>query len=126
MHNRRCLQQLVSRRKKNMNTKSTFDEMPLPWRYDKKTMNVIAADGAIVCRNGDGVYGNPNVGEWIVNAANANLPRHCSDCRHYVIGDHEWCSLHQRYPIETCGQYQRRVAEPANGGDQQQPPPPRP
>lgn len=97
-----------------MKMESIFDEMPLPWRYDKNTMNVIAADGAIVCRNGDSVYGNPHIAEWIVDAANANVTRRCCDCRHYVIGDHEWCSLHQRYPSEICDRYKGRVTETAN------------
>ena len=47
-----------------------FQNAPLPWRYDAKTRNVIALDGSIVCRNGDTVYGYPEVGEGIANIAN--------------------------------------------------------
>lgn len=47
-----------------------FENAPLPWRYDNATRNVIAYDGSIVCRNGDDVYGYPEVGEGIVKLIN--------------------------------------------------------
>lgn len=58
----------------NMNTitkPDIFQTAPLPWRYDSQTRNVIAADGSIVCRNGDDVYGVPEIGEAIVKMFNA-------------------------------------------------------
>ena len=51
-----------------------FKEMPLPWRYDATTRNVLSADGAIVCRNGDNVYGDPRIGEAIVKVFNHLYP----------------------------------------------------
>lgn len=52
-------------------TAKPFDSAPLPWRYDAVTRNVVAADGAIVCRIGDSVYGDPALGETIVRQFNA-------------------------------------------------------
>lgn len=45
--------------------------MPLPWRYDTETKNVIADDGAIVCRVGDSVHADPAVGNAICDAMNS-------------------------------------------------------
>lgn len=56
-----------------------FADMPLPWSYDEKTRNVLAADGAIVCRNGDEVYGNSKIGESIVKVFNA-IQNRCPQC----------------------------------------------
>jgi len=53
------------------NQSGIFKHAPLPWRYDSNTRNVIAADGSLVCRNGDDVYGVPEIGEAIVKVFNA-------------------------------------------------------
>lgn len=60
-----------------------FKVVPLPWRYDSETRNVVAFDGGIVCRNGDSVFGFPEVGEAIVKVFNdlagrINTP--CHEC----------------------------------------------
>jgi hypothetical protein len=49
---------------------TVFAKMPLPWRYDQQSRNVLSADGAIVCRVGDSVYGDPEIGETIVKTFN--------------------------------------------------------
>jgi hypothetical protein len=48
-----------------------FAHYPLPWRYDNWTRNVVDAHGAIVCHNGDSVFGEDDVGETIVRVMNA-------------------------------------------------------
>ncbi len=35
----------------------------------------------------------------------------CSDCIHYTIGDHEWCTLKQDYPIHVCESFTRKNYE---------------
>lgn len=61
------------------NQPGIFKEMPLPWRYDPDTRNVISASGALVCRNGDDVYGDPRIGEAIVKVFNA-IQNRCPQC----------------------------------------------
>ncbi len=48
------------------------EHSPLPWRYDPQTRNILAADGSIVCRNGDSVHGYPEIAERIVQSVNTH------------------------------------------------------
>jgi hypothetical protein len=52
-------------------TTGMFETAPLPWKYDNRTRNVLAADGSIVCLNGDSVFGWSVIGEGIVKLANS-------------------------------------------------------
>lgn len=52
-------------------TGGMFNRAPLPWKYDCHTRNIIAADGSVVARNGDSVYGDPAIGEGIVKIVNS-------------------------------------------------------
>ena len=46
----------------------TTAHTPGPWVYDVKRRNVLATDGAIICRNGDSVYGVPADGHLLASA----------------------------------------------------------
>jgi hypothetical protein len=45
-----------------------LDKAPSPWSYDPLTRNVIAASGFIVCRAGDSVYAEPEIGQFLASA----------------------------------------------------------
>lgn len=90
----------------NDNQPGIFQVVPLPWRYDSVTRNVIASNGMLVCRNGDSVHGIPEIGEAIVKVFNGLPPFAASACSE---------ALRPRNLMFDCPKHSLQTGKPIRG-----------